>query len=92
MHHQHALQLILHPIFLRDDVIMSAHMGGYQIDTRVPDVVGGVLQDKCDHAFWCAFSIFRDDAYYQSMLARNLGDYIEDHKRRFPCVTVPFVH
>ncbi|CDS10278.1 hypothetical protein LRAMOSA02954 [Lichtheimia ramosa] len=75
-----------------DDVIMSAHMGGYQIDTRVPDVVGGVLQDKCDHAFWCAFSIFRDDAYYQSMLARNLGDYIEDHKRRFPCVTVPFVH
>ncbi|KAI8142762.1 cytidine deaminase-like protein [Fennellomyces sp. T-0311] len=72
-----------------DDVIGSAHMGGYQLDHRVPEVVGGVLKNECDHAFWCAFSVFRDEGYYQSMSANGLDSYITEHDQRFPCVTMP---
>ena len=79
-------------ILLRDDVIASAYMGGYQLDHRVPDVVGGVLKNECDHAFWCAFSMFRNEDYYKSMSEKGLDDYIRVSNKRFPCVTMPLFH
>ncbi|KAG2226354.1 hypothetical protein INT45_000522 [Circinella minor] len=75
-----------------NDVIGSAHMGGYQPDHRVPDVVGGVLKNECDHAFWCAFSVFRDEDYYKSMSEKGLYDHIKANNKRFPCVTMPLFH
>lgn len=73
----------------RDTVIGSSHLGGHQQNLALPEVIGGVLKDECDHAFWCAFKRFRDDAYYSSMSARGLDGYIRERDAKFPCVHVP---
>ncbi|KAI9305860.1 cytidine deaminase-like protein [Cunninghamella echinulata] len=72
------------------DVIASAKLGAGLIDHRVPELVGGILKDECDHAFWCSFSVFRDQDYYNAMEKNGDLGYIKERERKFPCITVPF--
>ncbi|KAG2202287.1 hypothetical protein INT47_010735 [Mucor saturninus] len=63
----------------------SARNAGNQPNPNVPILEGGILKDACDHAFWCAYSVFRNEKYYASMIKNGLEDYIKDHEARFPC-------
>ncbi|KAK4514703.1 uncharacterized protein ATC70_002305 [Mucor velutinosus] len=71
------------------DVVASAKIGANLPNHEVPILEGGVLKDECDHAFWCAFEVFRDDEYYAAMTKDGLEKYIEDRNARFKCKTVP---
>lgn len=73
----------------RHDVVASAKIGANLPNLEVPNLEGGVLKDECDHAFWCAFEIFRDDEYYAAMVKDGLEKYTEDRDARFKCKTVP---
>ncbi|KAL7311106.1 hypothetical protein PS15m_008911 [Mucor circinelloides] len=55
-----------------------------------PIVEGGVLKEKCDHAFWCAFKEYRDEAYMKYMEDTNQLDYVLERNEKFPCVTIPW--
>jgi hypothetical protein len=66
-------------------VTASAKRGAGREDSRVPELVGGILKDDCDHAFWCAFSIFRTKEYEDAMRMNNELDYIKERNDRFPC-------
>ncbi|KAI8333451.1 cytidine deaminase-like protein [Chlamydoabsidia padenii] len=70
-----------------ENVVASAKQGAGLPDKRVPELVGGVLKDECDQAFWCAFSIFRTNDYYEAMEKNGDLDYIQDRDQRFSCDT-----
>ncbi|KAI8646358.1 cytidine deaminase-like protein [Parasitella parasitica] len=55
-----------------------------------PVVEGGVLKEKCDHAFWCAFKEYRDEAYMKFMENTDNLDYVLELNGKFPCVTIPW--
>lgn len=76
----------------RHDVVASAKIGANLPNTEVPILEGGVLKDECDHAFWCAFSVFRDEEYYAAMKKDGLEAYITDRNTRFPCKEGPEGH
>lgn len=63
----------------------SARNAGNQPNPKVPILEGGVLKDACDHAFWCAYGVFRNEKYHASMVRQGLSGYIEDHDARFKC-------
>ncbi|CAO3655635.1 unnamed protein product [Mucor hiemalis] len=67
------------------DVVASAKIGANLPNNDVPILEGGVLQEECDHAFWCAFSVFRDEKYHAAMAKDGHQDYIEDRNTRFKC-------
>ncbi|KAI8068398.1 cytidine deaminase-like protein [Gongronella butleri] len=67
------------------DVVASAKLGADQQDNRVPELVGGVLKDECDHAFWCAFAVFRDQDYFDAMTAADRMDYYHKRNAKFHC-------
>ncbi|KAI8647251.1 cytidine deaminase-like protein [Parasitella parasitica] len=71
------------------DVVASARLGADLADTQVPTLEGGILKDECDHAFWCAFEVFRDDDYFTAMARDGNEKYIDDRNARFKCKTVP---
>lgn len=48
--------------------------------SEYPILEGGVLQEECDHAFWCAFKDLRDEENGEL-------DYVLDRNHKFPCVT-----
>lgn len=55
-----------------------------------PIIHGGILKEKCDHAFWCAFKEYRDEAYINFMKDTNDLDYVLERNNKFPCVTIPW--
>lgn len=63
-------------------------MNSTSIDS--PVVEGGILKEKCDHAFWCAFKEYRDEAYMKFMEDTNQLDYVLERNEKFPCVTIPW--
>ncbi|KAG1441722.1 hypothetical protein G6F56_011356 [Rhizopus delemar] len=67
------------------EVIQAAKLGANIPNHRVPVVEGGVLKDKCDHAFWCAFAPFRNEFYHSKMIRDGYLDYIKDRQSRFKC-------
>lgn len=71
--------------FSRDHVVGSAKIGANLPNPEVPIVEGGILKDECDQAFWCAFSVFRDEAYYNAMIQDGHQEYIDDRTNRFKC-------
>ncbi|ORZ16901.1 cytidine deaminase-like protein [Absidia repens] len=72
-----------------EEVVASAKLGAGIEDNRVPELLGGVHKDECDHAFWCAFSVFRTKEYHDAMIMNNDTEYIQDRNARFPCVSFP---
>lgn len=73
------------------DVIHSARELGRDLpEERFPTIEGGVLKDKCDHAFWCAFKDFRDEKYMKIMEENGELDYVHSQNEKFPCVTIPW--
>lgn len=60
-------------------------MGANLPNNNVPILEGGVLKDECDHAFWCAFEVFRNEEYHNAMIKDNHQDYIKDRNARFKC-------
>lgn len=66
-------------------MVASAKIGANLPNSDVPILEGGVLQEECDHAFWCAFSVFRDEKYHAAMAKDGHQDYIEDRNTRFKC-------
>lgn len=69
----------------RHDVVASAKIGANLPNPEVPILEGGVLKDECDQAFWCAFSVFRDEDYHAAMIKDGHQDYIKDRDARFKC-------
>ena len=67
------------------DVVASAKLGASRENTNVPIVEGGILKDECDKAFWCAFSVFRDKAYFAAMRKNNQLNYIKEREAKFKC-------
>lgn len=73
----------------RHDIVASAKIGANIPNNDIPILEGGVLKDECDHAFWCAFEVFRNDEYYAAMIKDGHKKYIDDRNSRFKCKTVP---
>lgn len=69
----------------RHDVVASARNAANQPNTKVPILEGGVLKDTCDHAFWCAFSSFRNEKYHNAMNKSGLTEYVKNNDARFKC-------
>ncbi|KAI9024275.1 cytidine deaminase-like protein [Phycomyces nitens] len=67
------------------DVLSSAKAGGGGPYAHIPTLEGGVLRDECDHAFWCAFTGFRNKDYYEWMARLGEDDYIKSRNERFEC-------
>lgn len=74
-------------MFYRENVVASAKLGAGLKDDNVPELVGGVLKDECDEAFWCAFSVWRTPEYHDAMEKNNDLGYIQDRDQRFHCET-----
>ncbi|KAI9471042.1 MAG: cytidine deaminase-like protein [Benjaminiella poitrasii] len=66
-------------------VVASAKLGANLSNNEVPELVGGILKDECDQAFWCAFAVFRDKTFYAAMAEQGYQDYIQDREHRFKC-------
>ncbi|KAI9474200.1 MAG: cytidine deaminase-like protein [Benjaminiella poitrasii] len=67
------------------NVIATAKLGANLPNNKTPELVGGVLKDECDQAFWCAFAVYRGEKYYKAMAEQGLNDYIQDRENRFKC-------
>ncbi|CEG76708.1 hypothetical protein RMATCC62417_11568 [Rhizopus microsporus] len=68
-----------------EQVIQSAKLGANRPNSKVPTVTGGILEDECDKAFWCASEDARNEKYYQKMAADGHLDYIKERESKFIC-------